>query len=112
MISNAVKYSKNGIPPRIKISSQIVCGCEIKESGGDEKIKYWKISIADNGIGFEQQYKHKIFELFQRLHGKSEFSGTGIGLAICKKIVQNHRGIITATGNPGVGATFNIFIPA
>jgi PAS domain S-box-containing protein len=112
IISNAVKYSKNGIPPHIKISSQIICGCEIKEWGADEKIKYWKISMADNGIGFEQQYQHKIFELFQRLHGKSEFSGTGIGLAICKKIVQNHRGIITATGNPGIGAIFNVFIPA
>jgi len=112
IISNAIKYSKNGVPPHIKISSQIVCGCEIKEQGADEKTKYWKISIADNGIGFEQQYQHKIFELFQRLHGKSEFSGTGIGLAICKKIVQNHRGIITATGHPGTGATFTIFIPA
>ncbi|HEY6976940.1 MAG TPA: PAS domain-containing protein [Chitinophagaceae bacterium] len=111
VISNAIKYSKHGIAPHIKISSQIVCGCEIKEPGADEKIKYWKLSIADNGIGFEQQYQHKIFELFQRLHGKSEFSGTGIGLAICKKIVQNHRGIIAATGNPGIGATFNIFIP-
>jgi PAS domain S-box-containing protein len=112
IVGNAIKYSKQGVPPHIKISSQLVCGCEINEPGADEKLKYWKITIADNGIGFEQQYQHKIFELFQRLHGKTEFTGTGIGLAICKKIVQNHKGIITAAGNPGVGATFNIFIPA
>jgi PAS domain S-box-containing protein len=112
IISNAIKYSKHGIPPHIKISSQKECGCKINEPGINEKIEYWKISIGDNGIGFEQQYAHKIFELFQRLHGRSEFAGTGIGLAICKKIVQNHNGIISATGNPGVGATFNIFIPA
>ncbi|HXL55492.1 MAG TPA: PAS domain-containing protein [Chitinophagaceae bacterium] len=111
IIGNAIKYSKHGIQPHIKISSRIVCGSDINVPGVNQKIKYWKISIADNGIGFEQQYANKIFELFQRLHGKTEFSGTGIGLAICKKIVQNHNGIITATGSPGVGATFNIFIP-
>jgi len=112
IIGNAIKYSKHGVSPHIKIFSQKVCGSEINEPGIHEKIKYWKISIADNGIGFEQQYAHKIFELFQRLHGRSEFSGTGIGLAICKKIVQNHNGIIAATGKLGVGASFDIFIPA
>jgi hypothetical protein len=72
---------------------------------------YHRISFLDNGIGFEQQYAEKIFDLFQRLHGKKEFSGTGIGLAICKKIVSNHRGWITATGDPGKGSHFDIYLP-
>jgi signal transduction histidine kinase len=72
---------------------------------------YWKISFEDNGIGFEQQYENKILELFQRLHGRTEYSGTGIGLAICKKIVQNHNGVIKAIGTPGVGAIFSIYFP-
>jgi signal transduction histidine kinase len=73
---------------------------------------YCHISISDNGIGFEQQYSEKIFEVFQRLHGRSEYQGTGIGLAIVKKIVENHNGIITAKGEQDKGATFDIYIPA
>lgn len=69
-------------------------------------------TISDNGIGFEQQYSEKIFEVFQRLHGKNEFNGTGIGLSIVKRIVENHNGVITATGEPHKGATFDIYIPA
>ena len=72
----------------------------------------YKIIISDNGIGFEQEYADYIFKLFQRLHSRKEYSGTGIGLAICKKIVENHHGTITATGEPGKGATFTILMPA
>jgi signal transduction histidine kinase len=67
--------------------------------------------VADNGIGFEPEYANKIFEVFQRLHGRSEYSGTGIGLAICKKIVENHKGVIRAEGFPGKGAIFHIYLP-
>jgi light-regulated signal transduction histidine kinase (bacteriophytochrome) len=67
--------------------------------------EYWKIKICDMGIGFDQQYADKIFELFQRLHGRTEYEGTGIGLAICKKIVQNHHGFIEALGQAGIGST-------
>jgi signal transduction histidine kinase len=72
---------------------------------------YCHISVSDNGIGFEQQFSDKIFELFQRLHGRQEYKGTGIGLAIVKKIVENHEGIITAKGELNKGATFDIFLP-
>ena len=73
--------------------------------------EYYHISITDNGIGFDQQYKDRIFEVFQRLHDKQKIAGTGIGLAIVKNIVENHNGIITATGELNKGATFDIYIP-
>jgi signal transduction histidine kinase len=67
--------------------------------------------VQDNGIGFSPEYNMRIFEVFQRLHGKHEYKGTGIGLAICKKIMENHQGSISAMGEPGVGATFHIYVP-
>lgn len=106
LILNSLKYHKPGIPPVIKIFSK-----KTTFPGGETGKTYHQISIMDNGIGFEQEYASKIFELFQRLHGKHEYPGTGLGLAICKKIVQNHNGIIQAEGKPGQGATFSIFLP-
>ncbi len=102
LISNGIKYGKKDVTPVIKITSEKV---EVNATS------YWRISVADNGIGFEKQYEHKIFELFQRLHGKTEYVGTGIGLAICKKIVQNHNGFITVDSSVGVGSTFHVHIP-
>ncbi len=98
LISNAIKYRKPDITLEIRIQSE--------EDGN-----FWKIILEDNGIGFEPQYKDKIFELFQRLHSRFEYEGTGIGLSICKKIVQNHYGWIKAIGAPGLGARFEIFLP-
>ncbi len=72
---------------------------------------YYHLQISDNGIGFEPEYKNRIFEVFQRLNTESEFTGTGIGLAIVKKIVENHKGIITANGEKDKGATFDIYLP-
>jgi PAS domain S-box-containing protein len=112
LVSNSLKYSKAGIHPHIKISAEVIAGQYVQPPAVYPFEKYWKISVEDNGIGFEQQYENKIFELFQRLHGKLEYGGTGIGLAICKKIVQNHNGVISAVGKPGVGATFNVYLPA
>jgi light-regulated signal transduction histidine kinase (bacteriophytochrome) len=86
-------------------------GDDINDPRAINNKKYWKLSFTDNGIGFEQQYEHKIFELFQRLHGKTEYSGTGIGLTICRKVVQNHEGLIEVFGRPDNGATFNVYIP-
>ncbi len=104
LIGNAIKYSKEGVVPVIKIEARKI-DATAQQAGG------WEISFTDNGIGFEQHYETKIFQLFQRLHGKAEYSGTGIGLAICKKIVSNHGGTIHAVGQLGVGAVFTIYIP-
>ncbi|GGB77710.1 PAS domain-containing sensor histidine kinase [Dyadobacter sediminis] len=104
LISNSIKYSKPHVPPFIKIRAEMTHELEKGSS-------YWKISVSDNGIGFDQRYESRIFDLFQRLHGKSEFEGTGIGLAICKKIAQNHHGFMSAKGMPGEGSTFSVYLP-
>lgn len=111
LISNAIKYSKKDIAPLITITAAETPGKEINIPNANQAINYWKISVEDNGIGFEQQYETKIFELFQRLHGSSEYLGTGIGLAICSKIMRNHEGFIDAVGRPGIGSVFNIYLP-
>ncbi len=72
---------------------------------------YYHLAISDNGIGFEPQYKERIFEVFQRLHGRDEYKGTGIGLAIVKKIMENHNGFIVASGETNAGATFDMYFP-
>jgi signal transduction histidine kinase len=112
LVSNALKYSKTDERPVIRIASEKVAGREIERLIPAVRPYYWKITVADNGIGFDQQYAEKIFEVFQRLHSKDKYAGTGIGLAICKKIVQTHHGIIHATGVPGQGSTFTIYLPA
>ena len=112
LISNAIKYSSPESSPKVTISSQLVRVEDIKKPVYLHHQSYWKITVDDNGIGFESQYEDKIFELFQRLHGKNEFEGTGIGLAICRKIAQNHNGYIFAEGKPKKGATFFIYFPA
>lgn len=105
LISNGIKYSREDVDPVIKINAELVF---LEEFAGKQ---FWKITIADNGIGFQQEYEEKIFELFKRLHSKTDYEGTGIGLAICKKIVQKHDGFIRAIGIPDVGAEFSVFLP-
>lgn len=112
IIGNAIKYRKPDTKPFISITYDIVPGQDFVSEGALPDMEYNRISVKDNGIGFNPVYSRKIFEIFQRLHGKNEYPGTGIGLAICKKIVENHKGIITAEGREGEGATFHIFIPA
>ncbi len=110
LIDNAIKYSQAGIKPHIKITASIIKGIKIEHPSATQN-EYNVIKIVDNGIGFENEYATKIFEIFQRLHNKNEYSGTGIGLAIVKKIVTNHNGFIMAEGKRDIGSTFTIYIP-
>lgn len=111
LIGNALKYSKPGIPPVIKIDCEKLAARDNPEFITDTRKKFLKISISDNGMGFDQQYAEKIFILFHRLHNNTEYVGTGIGLSICKKIAENHNGFIIAEGKPGIGATFTVYLP-
>ena len=111
LINNALKFSKPGQPPHIVVKSRIDKGSKLNKEKLLPDIKYCHISVSDNGIGFDPQYKDRIFEVFQRLHGKQEYAGTGIGLAIVKKVVENHNGIITVTSKLNKGATFNVYLP-
>lgn len=111
LIGNAIKYCKPGIPPEIKIECAKLASDQYPDFIKDKRKKYYKITVCDNGMGFEQQYAENIFLIFTRLHQKSDYPGSGIGLSICKKIAENHNGFIVAKGNPGVGAIFSVFLP-
>jgi PAS domain S-box-containing protein len=111
LLSNSLKFSKKEIAPEIIIAHKYLTARQVKEFDLIASSKYLQIKITDNGIGFENEYSNKIFSIFKRLHSKSEYDGTGIGLSICKKIVENHNGVIFALGKPGIGATFTIIIP-
>ncbi|MDR3681737.1 MAG: ATP-binding protein [Flavipsychrobacter sp.] len=126
LINNAVKFRKPGTAPLINISSIFIKGKDlpadpIKLSQYKFAVlgnpRYWEnelfcqISVSDNGIGFDETYLDRIFMIFQRLHGKTDYEGTGIGLAVCKKVVDIHHGSITARSTPGAGATFIVLLP-
>lgn len=114
IIGNALKYNRPEVPPLITINSTTVkgrnTGIEMLAREGTKL--YHKIEIADNGLGFEQEHAERIFQIFQRLHGRSEYPGTGVGLAIVQKVVENHGGYIKAEGEPDKGATFRVWLPA
>lgn len=110
LISNALKFTKEGEPPVVEIKSEILRG-ETLSSDLEPQRDYCRIIVKDNGIGFDQQYADKIFELFQRLHTRNEYQGTGIGLAVCKKIVEKHNGIISVESQQNKGTTFTIVLP-
>ena len=111
MISNSLKFSGADRKPHIHIKADMVDKDSLELNNGNIYEKYYRITISDNGIGFDPRYDDKIFDLFQRLHSKNKYSGTGIGLAICKKIIENHDGFITAHGEPDKGATFIVYLP-
>ncbi|MBC7381566.1 MAG: PAS domain S-box protein [Bacteroidia bacterium] len=111
LIANALKFSKPNLPPHITIKSRVQKGSKLNDLNLSPDKEYCHISIKDNGIGFEPEFKTRIFEMFQRLHDKEEYEGTGIGLSIAKKIMDNHGGIIIATSKLNKGATFDLYIP-
>jgi signal transduction histidine kinase len=107
LLSNALKYSKKDIPPVISIRSEV----SHEKNNNKDAIQYCRIYVQDNGIGFDQIYADQIFDMFRRLHVHSEFEGTGIGLTLCKKIVEKHNGYISVQSKVNKGTTFIISLP-
>ncbi len=110
LLSNALKFSKENEVPVIRIDSYFTFERSLAPQPAPDG-NYICLRIADNGIGFDEIYTDKIFTIFQRLHGKTEYEGTGIGLSIVKKIVEKHHGLLTASSQPDAGATFTIILP-
>jgi len=110
LLNNSLKYSKRQIPPLIQVRHELIHGKE-GINGKETETGYCRIFIEDNGIGFDQKYAEQIFDMFRRLHSNAEYEGTGIGLALCKKIVEMHKGYISALGRPGDGAVFIVSLP-
>jgi signal transduction histidine kinase len=125
IVSNAIKFRRDHEPPVVKIHSDLVRGAQLKpeEKGWIrnyvptmtaaefDTLRFCRLTFTDNGIGFDQKYADKIFQIFQRLHGRSEYEGTGIGLAICKRIMENHHGLIQARSEEGQGSVFTLLLP-
>lgn len=114
LLSNALKFRRVGVPPQIRISAQTVAVTELPSlvKPARKVAMYHRIDVSDNGIGFDGKYLDRVFQVFQRLHTKSAFPGTGIGLAICEKVAINHGGAITAISQPDQGTTFQVYLPA
>ncbi|RYU94215.1 PAS domain S-box protein [Emticicia agri] len=111
LFTNALKFSKADERPVIQITCEVLSGNAIEKPGIDKGSDYYHICFSDNGIGFDPEYNETIFQVFKRLHGKDEYPGTGVGLAIVKKIVENHDGVIVASGEVGKGARFDMYFP-
>ena len=111
LIANALKFHRPGTPPIVTVKARVFT--EEEESAGvaTQARETCELTISDNGIGFDEKYLDRIFNIFQRLHGKSEYEGTGIGLATCRKIVERHVGSVTASSIAGEGATFTVTLP-
>jgi len=122
LLSNAIKFRPDGVSPQVHLTARTVSIREMPpaliekslailtmDDGSD--MQFHEISVTDNGIGFEEHYLDRIFQVFQRLHGRGKYPGTGIGLAICRKVIETHRGLLTATSQPGEGSTFRVYLP-
>ncbi len=104
LVANALKFHREGISPEITIRA----GTETKPG---DKMKYCRLEIQDNGLGFDEKYLDRIFAVSQRLHNRESYEGTGIGLAVCRKIAERHGGSISAISKPGAGSTFITLLP-
>jgi signal transduction histidine kinase len=114
LISNAIKFHKPGIPPQILIKSSFISAssaCHSSRSHSLDCLKQCQIECIDQGIGFDESHLHHLFTMFQRLHDRSKYEGTGMGLAICRKIVERHGGEITARSSPEQGTMFIVTLP-
>ena len=113
LLTNALKFRVTDVAPVIYVRTEVISADVIREPIFPTRPAtfYYRIEVIDNGIGFDDRHVNRIFQLFQRLHGRNEYSGTGIGLAICEKVVANHGGAITASSQPGHGAVFRIYLP-
>ncbi|HEY0057934.1 MAG TPA: ATP-binding protein [Flavisolibacter sp.] len=114
LLGNALKYQKEGVPPLVRITSRLLPG---KQTGfpipaDQQKQFFYLFEITDNGIGFEQKEAERIFNVFTRLHGNTEYKGSGVGLSIVRKVVEHHKGFIKAVSTPGAGSTFKVYLPA
>ncbi|MFD2571312.1 ATP-binding protein [Spirosoma soli] len=111
LIANALKFQKADRLSIIIIAAQLVSTEELPTDLQSQPTSFWMITVADNGLGFDEKYKDRIFHPFQRLHDPADYSGTGIGLAICQRVAENHGGAIDVTSELGVGSTFKVFLP-
>ncbi|HVK18576.1 MAG TPA: PAS domain-containing protein [Fimbriiglobus sp.] len=105
LVGNALKFHRPGVPPAVSVQAEVV-----PDADGAADRPVCRITVTDNGIGFDVKYLDRIFQVFQRLHGRGEYEGTGVGLAICRKIVERHGGTITARSTPGAGTTFVVAV--
>lgn len=112
LIANALKFTRPNQPPQVHLTAALLTAAQLPQPGLNTVSRQWvSLSLADQGIGFDESQQERIFELFHRLHGRSQYAGTGIGLAVVKKVVDNHHGLITVHSQPGAGATFTIYLP-
>lgn len=111
LLNNALKFVSTENTPLVQFSCSYVKPDERNLFKLKSNREYYKITVMDNGIGFDKAYSEKIFQIFQRLHGKADYTGSGIGLAICRKIADNHKGLIFADGDPGKGSCFTVILP-
>ncbi len=111
LIGNALKFHRPDVPPAVKIGGRILAAEELTEEETREAVEFCEITVEDNGIGFDEKHIERIFGVFQRLHARDTYEGTGIGLAICRKIAERHGGTITARSTAGVGTCFVVHLP-
>ena len=111
LIDNGLKFHRSDVPPVVEIEGQFLNGATLPPLADGPAAGYCQITVKDNGIGFDQKHVDRIFSIFQRLHGQGQFAGTGIGLALCSRIVDRHQGRIEAKGAPGHGAEFVVTLP-